>query len=156
MLTALFRSAAAWTGIGLIGGLAYREVTKHAEPVGFTQLSFVHTHSLALGTMMLLVVLALAVALRLTEHRLMRWFLIVWNLGLTITVGMLAYKGVLQVQGAAWADSPALAGIAGLGHIILTVGFILLLVMVGDGVKAAQAAHPVGSQTSAPSERALD
>jgi len=137
MLTALYRSAIVWTVVGLVGGVSYREMTKFAGFTGTTHLSVVHTHALALGTLMLLIVLALTVALKLQRHRLLRLFVIVWNVGLTITIGMLAFKGFVQVQGASWADSAALAGIAGLGHITLTVGFVLLLMVVGAGVKAA-------------------
>lgn len=108
-----------------------------------------HTHALALGTLMLLIVLGLSVALKLTAHKLMRPFLIVWNAGLVITVGMLAYKGFLQVQGASWADSAALAGVAGLGHITLTVGFVILLVMIGSGVRAVQAVPAVSVASAA-------
>lgn len=111
----LFRSAVTWTAVGLAGGLAYREITKLAGFTGFTQLGLVHTHSLALGTTVFLVVLALGAALRLQKHRLMRWFLIVWNAGLALTVAMLAVKGTLQVRGDALADSAAIAGVAGLG-----------------------------------------
>ncbi len=138
MEKALFRSAAVWTAVGLIGGLAYREITRAAGFSGETQLSVVHTHSLTLGTVLLLGVLTLTRVFRLGDHRWSRWFVPIWNLGLAVTVGMLGVKGYLQVQGSAAATSPAISGIAGLGHIILTVGFVLLLVLVGQQMKVTE------------------
>lgn len=148
MLTPLFRSAVAWTAVGLVGGLAYREITKLAGFTGFTQLGLVHTHSLALGTTVFLAVLALGAALRLQKHRLMRWFLIVWNAGLALTVAMLAVKGTLQVRGDALADSAAIAGVAGLGHMTLAAGFVLLLLLVRAGLRDREALEPALPQGS--------
>lgn len=43
MLRLIYRSAVAWTAVGLVGGLAYREVTKLLGFTGRTQLAVVHT-----------------------------------------------------------------------------------------------------------------
>ena len=48
MLRLIYRSAVAWTAVGLVGGLAYREVTKLLEFTRRTQLAVVHTHALVL------------------------------------------------------------------------------------------------------------
>lgn len=131
----LFRSAAAWTAIGLVGGLAYRELTKLSDYSGYTQLAVVHTHALTLGTLLMLVLLALAATLPgLTASRRMRWGTHLLNAGLVLTVGMLAVKGTLQVRGVSWSDHPALAGVSGLGHMTLTAAFILVLLAVGRSV----------------------
>lgn len=141
MLITLYRSAVAWTGIGLVGGLAYREVTRSHAFTGSTQLALVHTHALALGTTVLLVVLALTAAFGLGEDRRFRWGVLTWNAGLAVTTAMLAVKGTLQILNPAVADSAALAGISGLGHITLTAAFILLLLSLGTQVKAHNSAH---------------
>lgn len=141
---ALFRSAAAWTGVGLVGGLAYREITKHSDFTGHTELSVIHTHALTLGTVALLLVLMLTQVFRLPREPLFRWFTPVWNAGLAITLLGQAIIGYRQVQGEG--AVPALAGIAGLGHILLTAAFIILFVVLGrrlqaqaDGTDAVQA-----------------
>lgn len=141
MLTTLYRSAFTWTVIGLVGGLGYRELTRSHEFAGRTQLAFVHTHALALGTTFLLVLLALAFALGLSDRR-FQWGVRTWNVGLAITTTMLAVKGTLQILDPAAADSKALAGISGLGHITLSVAFVLLLLSVGARVKAHAADRP--------------
>lgn len=138
MLTPLFRSAVVWTVVGLVGGLVYREVTKAADFVGATQLAVVHTHALTLGTVFLLGVLALERLFDLSALKRGRWFLPIWNIGLVLTVAMQGVKGYLQVHHAAVADSPALAGVSGLGHMTLTAGFILLLLALRTRLRAVQ------------------
>ncbi|WP_022922019.1 DUF2871 family protein [Ornithinimicrobium pekingense] len=140
MLISLFRTAVAWTVVGLVGGLAYREVTKAFEFTGRTQLALVHTHALVLGVLLPLLLLALVAALPgLGTDRWLRRGVHVLNAGLVLTVGMLAYKGVLQVAGAAHAGSAALAGVSGLGHMLLTAALGLVLVGVGRAVRTAAA-----------------
>lgn len=147
MLRYLFRSAVTWTILGLLGGLAYREVTKAFDFTGRTQLAVVHTHALTLGTLLMLLVLALAAALPgLRADKRLRWGTHLLNTGLILTVGMLSYKGTLQVMGATYADHPALAGTSGLGHMLLTGALALVLLATGRAVGAvavdAPIAHP--------------
>jgi nitric oxide reductase large subunit len=135
MLTAIFRSAATWTGLGLASGLAYREFTRQRAYTGFTQLALAHTHALALGTTILLVVLGLTKVFALDADRRLRIFLWVYNAGLAITFAMLCFKGTLQVLDSPMATSKAIAGVSGLGHMTLTGAFILLLLVIGRALK---------------------
>lgn len=134
MFTWLYRSAAIWTVIGLMGGLYYREFTKAHDWTGGGQLGLVHTHALVLGTLAFLLVLILAKTFALDSRR-MAFFVIVWNIGLALTVGTQIAKGTLQVLGREFATSPAIAGVAGLGHMTLTAGFILLFMALGKALK---------------------
>lgn len=148
MLTTIYRSAAAWTVIGLVGGLYYRELTKANDVTGGTQLALLHTHALTLGTTVLLVLLALVSVLRLEAHPRLRLALWVYQGGVAITAGMLTVKGTMQVLDVAAASSPAVAGIAGLGHITLTAGLLLLFLVLRDGVRSREEDHeaaPVGA-----------
>jgi nitric oxide reductase large subunit len=137
--TVIVRAAAVWTAVGLAGGLGYRELTRSETFTGWTQLSVVHTHALVLGTVMLLVVLGLQRGFGLSQDRRLRWFLWVWNVGLALTVAGLTVKGTLQVIGSSAAESPAIAGFSGLGHILLTVAFVLLFLVLGARARAAEA-----------------
>ena len=148
MLTTLYRSAAAWTAVGLAGGLFYREFTKANDVAGGTQLALVHTHSLALGTTMLLVLLALVATFGSTLGRAFRWGVTTWNVGLAITVGGLLVKGCLQVLDNPAADSPAIAGISGLGHTILTAAFIMVFVGLAPAVRSRVAAESLIADTA--------
>lgn len=150
MLTYLFRSAAVWTAIGLAGGLYYREFTK-LNDFDFTrptQLGVVHTHALTWGTVFMLVLLGLAILLPgLTRARWMRWGAHLLNAGLVLTVGMMVVKGSAQVLDTSWADSPALAGVSGLGHMTLTAALIMLLLAIGRAVKTRDVVRPSGAES---------
>lgn len=130
MLSKLFTSAAVWTGLGLASGLFYREFTRQTDFTGVTQLSVAHTHAFALGTTVLLVVLALAKAFSLDHDRRLRLFLLFWNAGLTLTFGMMLVKGSLQVLDVPFATSPMLAGVSGLGHMTLAGTFVLFFLIL--------------------------
>ena len=142
MIKKLFTSAAIWTTLGLASGLFYREFTRQRDFTGFTQLSVAHTHALALGTIILLVVLALTKVFALDADRRMRWFLLFWNAGLALTFTMMLVKGSLQVLGATFADSPMIAGISGLGHMILTGSFVLFFLIQRRALKADTLSEP--------------
>ncbi|WP_333619501.1 DUF2871 domain-containing protein [Dietzia sp.] len=140
MLRSTFYAALTYTVLGLLGGLYFRELTKAQDfpEDAFTQLSVVHTHLFALGTTILLVVLALDKLFRLSDSREFRWFFWTYNAGVVLTVVMLLVHGTLTVLGHDEV-SPAISGIAGLGHILLTVGFVLLFVSLGKAVGAESA-----------------
>ena len=129
MIRQLYVAAATWAGLGLAGGLYYRTLT-HAQDFTdgmSTQLAPVHTHALVLGCLWMLVLLALVKAFALEQSARLRQFFVAWQIGLVITIGSMVYKGSMQVLGnIEAADSKALAGISGMGHIILTVAMILL------------------------------
>lgn len=130
-----FYAAAVYTLLGLAAGLFYRDYTKAHDFTGESQLSVLHTHLLALGTLFFLIVLVLDKAFALSGSKLFTWFFWVYNAGLLLTVVMMVVHGVMTVAGKA--DSAAVAGIAGLGHIILTVAFVLFFLALRKPVVAA-------------------
>ncbi|MEV3937989.1 DUF2871 domain-containing protein [Glycomyces sp. NPDC049804] len=134
----LFNTANIYMILGLVSGLYYRELTHLSHFEGETRLSVVHTHLLALGMLFFLIALALEKAFTLSESRLFKWFFWVYNSGLAVTVAVLTLRGTLTVLDAAptGAADSALAGIAGLGHIVLTVGLILFFHAIGHRIKA--------------------
>lgn len=138
MLKKLYLWAVVWTAIGLASGLYYRELTKHNGLPQGTQLAVTHTHALAMGSLAMLTLLALAAALRLERNKPFGIGVLVWNTGLIITVGMMLTKGTLQVLGKNVNESAALAGPAGLGHITITAGFVFVLIGVGQAVSRRQ------------------
>ncbi|MTB70781.1 DUF2871 family protein [Arsenicicoccus sp. MKL-02] len=126
-LTPIYWGVVAYTALGLLGGVYYRELTKAHDYLGATQLSVVHTHLLALGTLLGLILLGLERAFALSRTAQWKPFLVAYHAGLVVTVAMLTIKGTLQVLGSTAASSPAISGISGLGHILLTVSLVLLL-----------------------------
>lgn len=131
----LFLAATTYMAAGLAGGLLYREFTKlNGFPEGAqTQLAGVHTHLLALGTLVMLVVLALDKTMGLSEDRRFGWFFWVYNAGVVITAAMMTVHGMRTVLGQA--PSPAIAGVAGIGHMLITAGFVLLFVILGAALR---------------------
>ncbi|GAA4381585.1 DUF2871 domain-containing protein [Paeniglutamicibacter cryotolerans] len=129
----LFYTSFSFGIVGILSGLYYRELTKahHFTDRSASQLGLVHSHFLVLGFVILLLVLALEKLFSLSgvAPKLFNWFFWTWTIGVAITGGMMAVKGSLVVVGAD-AGSAALSGIAGLGHICLTAGFVLLFLAV--------------------------
>ena len=106
-----------------------------------TQLSTLHTHFLALGMLVFLVVLALDAVFSLTGRRSFTVFYWTYNIGLLVTVALQAVRGILTLDGQDPATtSAAIPGIAGLGHMILTVGLVALFVALRAGIKERSAA----------------
>ncbi|UUV98517.1 DUF2871 domain-containing protein [Vagococcus luciliae] len=116
----LARASLSYMIIGLISGVYFREMTKLNDFDGWTQLSVVHTHTLILGMFFFLIVLLLEKNFNLTKHKNFKKFYITYNIGLGVTLLMLLTHGTMTVLGIE--SSAAISGIAGLGHIILTVG----------------------------------
>ncbi|WAL69265.1 DUF2871 domain-containing protein [Amycolatopsis cynarae] len=122
--------------LGLAGGFYYRELTKAHNFTGETQLSVVHTHLLALGMLLFLIVLALDVTLKISQAPAFKVFFWTYNAGLALTVAMMLVHGTLTVLGKE--SGAAIAGIAGLGHIGLTVGLAFLFVAIGKALPKPQ------------------
>lgn len=134
----LYLAAVVYVIAGLGAGLFYREFTKaNAFPEGFfTQLGLVHTHLLALGMLVMLIVMALEKTMKLSDDRRFVWFFWFYNAGVGLTAAMMIWHGVLTVLGQA--SSPAISGIAGLGHIAVTVGLLLFFLVLGRAMRRDQ------------------
>lgn len=145
----LYNLALTWLILGLVSGVFYREWTKLAEFTGNTQLSTLHTHMLTLGLIVHLVLLALDRGFQLSGHKLFRPTLWVYNAGLVLTVVLMVVRGLLQVDGGELPmPDAAISGMAGLGHIIMSIGLGMLFKVLGDRVKQVSAAE---RQNSSPS-----
>ncbi|WP_026378549.1 DUF2871 domain-containing protein [Agromyces italicus] len=138
----LFYAAFAYMVVGAASGLYYRELTKsQGFPEGeFTQLGLAHTHLLTLGFIVLLIVLVLEKVFVLSQSRLFGWFFWVYNAGVVLTSAMLVWHGTLTVLGGQ--STAAIAGIAGLGHILVTAGMVLLFLALRSRIVVAGAKKP--------------
>ena len=145
----IFNAAFTYMILGVLAGLFYREFTKANDfPEGdFTQLSVVHTHLLTLGFIVMLLVLALDKLFGLSGSKLFSWFFITYNVGLVLTVGMMVWHGSLTVLGEE--SNAMIAGIAGLGHIALSVSLVLFFLALRGKVAAHAAALPTAAAPTA-------
>ena len=116
--------------MGLVCGVYFREFTKIMGFSGVTTLSKAHPHFLILGTMLFLIVALFSDRLDLEKDKTFALFMRIYNIGLPLTVLMMLIRGTLQVLGTPLSKglNASISGIAGIGHILLGVGFILLIV----------------------------
>ena len=122
----IYYAAAAYAALGLFSGLFYREFVKAHDYSGDTQLALLHTHLLALGMMMMLIVLALEKLFVLSNTKWFNLFFWHYNGGVMLMAVMLTVLGIRQVDGLE--TMPMLAGFSGLGHMLVTAGVVFLFV----------------------------
>lgn len=130
-------AAGAYTALGLLAGLFARTLTHGHDFTGPPQLWLGHTHLLALGMLVMLAVLVLERLFRLSDAKVFRWFEPTYHAGMVVTVGVLLVRGTLQVV-ATNPTSAAVAGIAGLGHILLSIGLLVLMLALRSVLRAGR------------------
>ena len=135
----LYYAALTYLILGLASGVFYREYTKI---VGFeqgqhTQLSTLHTHLLMLGFFAMLIVLLLDKVFDLSSTTSFSAFFWTYNAGMAVTITMMVVHGIMAVGGSS--SNGMTAGIAGLGHILLTFGLVSLMMSLGGRVKEVTA-----------------
>ena len=133
-----FNSALLYAGLAMAEGVFYREFTKFNGYTAKTTLSVIHTHYFMLGMVFFLLLLLLEKSFGFTGAKTGR-ALAVYHTGLNLSALMLGVRGVVQARGMELARGleAAISGIAGIGHILLGVGLILILLQVGRSVAAA-------------------
>ncbi len=128
-----------YTIIGLASGVYYREFTKIQDFRGTTTLSFIHTHTLVLGSLFLLIAAILVNLYSLETHKLYKPFLILFNLGLPLTLLMMFIRGNLQVLGTQISSvlDASISGFAGIGHTCLGLSLIFIFLILKKQTKTA-------------------
>ncbi len=131
---------------GALAGVFFREFTKIMGFEGVTSLAFMHPHLIALGFIMFLIATLFSLIDDFTGDKLFKPFYIVYNLGMIITTGMMLVRGVSQVTNT-FLPMPdaALSGIAGIGHIMIGVGLVMLVLMLKRVVGRRMAAKTAGA-----------
>lgn len=124
-----------YTLIALIMGVFYREFTKFNHFEMHTSLAVVHSHYLILGTFFFLILVILEKQFNLSQYvsdRLVK----LYHVGLNLTCLMMVVRGVVQVLNLelSRAFDASLAGVAGIGHIVLSLALILLLVRIRKAI----------------------
>lgn len=118
----LYNAALVYLILGLSAGVVYREVTRWMEFDGVTRLSLLHTHLLTLGVLVFLIALILEKQFALSRTKWFNLFYWHYNAGLMLTIALMTYIGVQQMNGD-YSPSGMIAGISGIGHILLAAGF---------------------------------
>lgn len=128
----LYYTSLFYVVLGLLSGISYREITKANDFTGPTVLAGLHTHILVLGFVFFLLALILAKLFDVHQAKSFGAWYMVYNVGLLITIGAMATRGMLQINGD---DISYLPHIAGLGHMILGSSMVWLLILLGKRVK---------------------
>lgn len=118
--------------LGLAGGVFYREFTKIYGFTGTTALGKVHVHVIGLGFLSLFV---LYMFIRDKEEEFMRKLrkpVYLWLSGLFLATVMMLIRGITEVLGGYLGSmsEAAISGLAGMGHIILSIGLVLTAVLL--------------------------
>ncbi len=127
----ILKDALVFLVMGLAGGVFYREFTKLNGFTGITTLRVIHVHSIAVGSLTLLI---LWLALKNADHLQLdqRFKKPVFALigGLYFTIVTMLLRGINQVIGKGYIPFPdaALSGVAGIGHIVLGVALVVTFV----------------------------
>lgn len=138
----LINTALVYLIAGAAAGVFFREFTNFAQFTGQTTLGLMHPHLLVLGFAVFLIATLFALQDDFTGDKLFKPFYIVYNVGLVVTVCMMLVRGVVEVTGAPLAmPDAAISGIAGIGHILIGVGLVLLTVMFKRVVNRKAAAR---------------
>ena len=132
-------AALTYAVLAMAGGVFYREFTKLSGFDGRTALGVVHTHYFMLGMVFFLLLLVLEKTFSFTGAKTGR-VLAVYHVGLNLTTVMLVVRGVLQVLGSPLSTglNAAVSGMAGIGHILLGIGLVLVLAQIKRSVWTAQ------------------
>ena len=116
--------------LAMASGVFYREFTKFNDFTAKTALSVTLLHLFVLGTIVLLIIGLLAERSNLEAVKTFRPAMIVYHIGLPFMVTMFYVRGILQVLGSdlSQAADLAVSGVAGIGHVLMATGIVLLFV----------------------------
>lgn len=112
----------------MIAGVFYREYTKAVGFSGRSSLAFVHGHLLALGMIMFLIIALFGMKFDLQNNKKIRYFYIIYNLGLILTAVMLFVRGIVQVNNYTISKGldASISGVAGIGHMLIFIALIFM------------------------------
>lgn len=128
----LINSAFIYAILGLVAGVFYREATKMLAFEGHTVLSVLHTHIFVLGMFFFLIVALFEHVLTISSHPRYRLFLLFYHHGLALTIVMFTIRGTVQLLETPLSKGVdmSIAGFAGIGHILLTVGLVMFFIIL--------------------------
>lgn len=124
MMKNMYKISLAYLAFGLFTGLFHHEAAYWTHFEGESVLSRVHPHAILLGGVLFLLLPLFMKAFEIEKQKSFKVFLWVYNLGLVMSLGFMAARGVCQLF---FMPIPSfldhmLGGMAGIGHVILTVG----------------------------------
>ncbi len=120
----MYKISLAYLIFALLSGLFAHEAAYWTQFEGTTALSRVHPHALLLGAAVFMLMPVLMKNFRIQEQKSFRFFMVFYNTGLVLSLAFMSARGAVQLFRlpiASFADH-MIGGMAGIGHVILTVG----------------------------------
>lgn len=120
----MIRISASYLTFALIAGVFYHEAAYYTHFEGVSVLRLVHGHALVLGALVFLAMPVLMKLFHIEQQKMFRRGLYTYNVGLIMSLFFMVARGVTQVfqmNIPSFADH-MIGGLAGIGHVILTVG----------------------------------
>lgn len=110
--------------MGFVGGVFYREFTKYYDFTAVNHLGKLHVHMLVLGFITMLMLYVVVKRYDDSDVANLKRPIHIFEGGLILTVVSMMVIGIYEVvgEGVATISIPAISGISGIGHILLSVG----------------------------------
>ena len=127
----LYNASFTYLIIGLLSGIFAREYGKYKGILGSTLLNLLHTYTC---TWLFFFLIALGLAKVFAFHEVQgfnKWF-VLHNIALTLMLGSLAARGLLQLNGA---DFKGLTYIVGFSHSLMAVTLIWFMLLIKKSFK---------------------
>ena len=123
-MKSMYTLSIAYLVFGLAAGVFNHEVAYWTHFEGFSVMARVHPHAIALGGAVFLLMPVLMKTFEIQKEKSFGWFVGLYNLGLVMTLGFMTARGVYQLFQLPMPDfaDHMIAGLAGIGHIFLTIG----------------------------------
>ncbi len=122
--------------IGLFLGLFNHEVAYYTNFTGTTTLSYFHAHAIILGSALFFAMPILMKIFSVDKHKNFKKFMIFYNLGLCMSLFFMAARGIFELfmlQIPSFTNH-MIGGLAGVGHVILTIGLCFLFNVIISSV----------------------
>lgn len=139
----LIHLAFAYAIAAMVGGVFFREFTKFNNYLDVTTLGKVHVHLFMLGTVVFLLLTLFVQTLPIKEQKTYKLFMVLYNSGLILTTIMFLVRGITQVLAVELSGgaSASISGVAGIGHMLLGAGIVLLFITLKAAAKTDKAYH---------------
>ncbi len=118
--------------IGIIAGAFYREFTKFLGFTGITSMSLVHTHLIATGAMTAFIFSLFIKTYKIQDSKALKTSWTLYLVGVIGNASIMFIRGVLMVLNTEMnrGVDMSLSGLAGIIHILLTIGIIWFLMII--------------------------
>lgn len=119
-----FKFALGYLIFGLCIGIFNHEIAYYTHFEGKTVLSLVHGHAFVLGTTVFLLLPLFIKVFHIDKMKDFKKFFVIYNMGLICSLLFMSIRGIMQLYQmniSSFADH-MIGGLAGIGHVILTIG----------------------------------